>query len=91
MHTGTHTIQVIVGQERRLIVPLYQRPYVWNQEEQWEKNVHRRWTLAFSQEIAFERHARASRPPRARACWAGCLCLPAYAGRRFRRRPARTF
>lgn len=36
MYTGTHTIKVIFGQDRRLVVPLYQRPYVWNRELQWE-------------------------------------------------------
>jgi len=48
-----------------------------------KKNGHRRWTLAFSQEIAFERHARAMSPP-ARTGLLGWI-------RRFRRRPARTF
>jgi len=36
MHTGTHNIKLIFGQDRRLVVPLYQRPYVWNREQQWE-------------------------------------------------------
>lgn len=36
MDTGTLSIKKIFGQERRLIVPLFQRPYVWKREEQWE-------------------------------------------------------
>lgn len=36
MRTGTLSIQVIFGQERRLLVPLYQRPYVWKQDLQWQ-------------------------------------------------------
>ncbi len=36
MHTGTHSIKLIFGSDKRLIVPLYQRPYVWKREEQWE-------------------------------------------------------
>ncbi len=36
MQSNTLAIRQIFGQERRLIVPLFQRPYVWNQEEQWE-------------------------------------------------------
>jgi len=26
----------LFGQSERFIVPLFQRPYVWTQEEQWE-------------------------------------------------------
>lgn len=36
MYTGTHTIKVIFDQDQRLVVPLFQRKYVWNQEDQWE-------------------------------------------------------
>lgn len=36
MDTGTHSIKVIFGQERRLVVPLFQRSYVWQREQQWE-------------------------------------------------------
>ena len=30
------SIQELFQRERRYVVPLYQRAYVWNQEEQWE-------------------------------------------------------
>lgn len=36
MHTGTLDVRQIFGQERRHLVPLFQRPYVWNAEEQWD-------------------------------------------------------
>lgn len=36
MYTGTHTIKVIFDQDQRLVVPLFQRKYVWNQDDQWE-------------------------------------------------------
>lgn len=36
MDAGTHTINKIFGQDRRYVVPLFQRPYVWNREDQWE-------------------------------------------------------
>ena len=36
MHTGTLNIRAVFGQDRRLIVPLFQRPYVWRREQQWE-------------------------------------------------------
>lgn len=36
MDTGTLNVKTIFGQERRHVVPLFQRPYVWNQGEQWE-------------------------------------------------------
>lgn len=35
MDAGTHTLSVIFGQDRRHVVPLYQRPYVWNEQGQW--------------------------------------------------------
>lgn len=36
MYTGTHSIKVIFEKDQRLVVPLFQRPYVWGQEQQWE-------------------------------------------------------
>jgi hypothetical protein len=36
MDSGTLNIAKIFGQDRRHVVPLFQRPYVWNKEEQWE-------------------------------------------------------
>jgi len=36
MHTGTLNIREIFGQDKRLMVPLFQRPYVWKREQQWE-------------------------------------------------------
>jgi len=36
MKSGTLTLKRIFEQERRLVVPLFQRPYVWKQDEQWE-------------------------------------------------------
>jgi len=36
MDAGTHPIRVIFGQDRRHIVPLFQRRYVWKKESQWE-------------------------------------------------------
>ena len=36
METQVRTPQMIFMQPQRLIVPLFQRPYVWNQENQWE-------------------------------------------------------
>ena len=35
MDAGTLNIQTIFGQDRRHIVPLFQRPYVWKEEVQW--------------------------------------------------------
>lgn len=49
MESNTLPLGKVFGQDRRLIVPLFQRPYVWNQEEQWEPlwtdivNVADRW------------------------------------------------
>ena len=31
-----HPLRNLFGQSERFIVPLFQRPYVWTQEEQWE-------------------------------------------------------
>src|SRR5436190_6693612 len=36
MDTQVRTPQAIFMQPQRLVVPLYQRPYVWNEELQWE-------------------------------------------------------
>jgi hypothetical protein len=36
MDTQVRTPQLVFMQPQRLIVPLFQRPYVWNQENQWE-------------------------------------------------------
>jgi uncharacterized protein with ParB-like and HNH nuclease domain len=36
METLVRTPQLIFMQPQRLTVPLFQRPYVWNQENQWE-------------------------------------------------------
>jgi len=35
METQVRTPNAIFGQPQRLIVPLFQRPYVWNEEQQW--------------------------------------------------------
>src|SRR5687768_1401741 len=35
MDAGTHSLKVIFGQDRRHLVPLYQRPYVWTEQVQW--------------------------------------------------------
>ena len=36
METQVRTPQVVFMQPQRLVVPLFQRPYVWNEENQWE-------------------------------------------------------
>ncbi len=36
METQVRTPQLIFMHPQRLVVPLFQRPYVWNQENQWE-------------------------------------------------------
>lgn len=36
METQVRTPQLVFMQPQRLIVPLFQRPYVWNEETQWE-------------------------------------------------------
>lgn len=35
MRPDTHTVQQLFERDVRYLVPLYQRPYVWNQEHQW--------------------------------------------------------
>lgn len=36
MYADTHSIGKIFGQDRRYLVPLFQRPYVWKEGDQWE-------------------------------------------------------
>src|SRR5579863_8965732 len=36
METQVRTPQMVFMQPQRLIVPLFQRPYIWNREQQWE-------------------------------------------------------
>lgn len=36
MRPDTHTVQQLFERDVRYLVPLYQRPYVWDQEHQWE-------------------------------------------------------
>ncbi len=36
VETQVRTPQMVFMQPQRLIVPLFQRPYVWNEENQWE-------------------------------------------------------
>ena len=36
METQVRSPQMVFMQPQRLVVPLFQRPYVWNQESQWE-------------------------------------------------------
>ena len=36
MKADTHTLQDVLHGDRRFVVPVYQRPYVWSRERQWE-------------------------------------------------------
>jgi len=36
METQVRTPQMLFMKAQRLVVPLFQRPYVWNEENQWE-------------------------------------------------------
>jgi len=36
MQVGNITVRQLFSQDRRHVVPLYQRPYVWKQQDQWE-------------------------------------------------------
>ena len=36
MQTNVRTPTEIFNQPQRLLVPLFQRPYVWTEEKQWE-------------------------------------------------------
>ena len=46
METGPRSVKVIIGQSRLPIVLLFQRPYAWNQEDQWKPPWHDIPTLA---------------------------------------------
>jgi uncharacterized protein with ParB-like and HNH nuclease domain len=36
MKPETRTVTELFERDVRYVVPLYQRPYVWNEEDQWE-------------------------------------------------------
>jgi len=36
MNADTHTLKDVLHGDRRFVVPVYQRPYVWSRERQWE-------------------------------------------------------
>lgn len=36
MKAGTNTLQEVLHGDRRFVIPVYQRPYVWSRERQWE-------------------------------------------------------
>ncbi len=36
MQAGTHTVKKLFQRDIRYIIPTFQRPYVWKQEQQWE-------------------------------------------------------
>ena len=36
MDTGTLSVKDLFGRDRRYVVPLFQRPYVWNEVDQWQ-------------------------------------------------------
>jgi uncharacterized protein with ParB-like and HNH nuclease domain len=36
VETQVRTPQMVFMRPQRLVVPLFQRPYVWNEENQWE-------------------------------------------------------
>lgn len=36
MEADTHTLQDILHGDRRFVIPVYQRPYVWSRGRQWE-------------------------------------------------------
>jgi RIO-like serine/threonine protein kinase len=36
MEAGKHNIKQLFQKDVRYIIPTFQRPYVWNQEKQWE-------------------------------------------------------
>ncbi len=36
MHADIHTLTKVFTGDVRFQVPMYQRPYVWNQEDQWD-------------------------------------------------------
>ncbi len=37
MQANTHTPAVIFGSHVRYVVPLFQRPYVWTEDDQWHR------------------------------------------------------
>jgi uncharacterized protein with ParB-like and HNH nuclease domain len=37
MHSETWSIQKLFQERRQYRVPFFQRPYVWNKEDQWER------------------------------------------------------
>lgn len=56
METQVRTPQMVFMQPQRLIVPLFQRPYVWNEDDQWEPL----WTdvLRVAQRLLADPHGR---------------------------------
>ena len=36
MHASTRTLQAVLQGDRRFVIPVYQRPYVWDRVRQWE-------------------------------------------------------
>ncbi|MDT0329214.1 DUF262 domain-containing protein [Nocardiopsis lambiniae] len=36
LQSNTYSPTAIFGSHTRYVVPLFQRPYVWNRDEQWE-------------------------------------------------------
>ncbi|CAA9343446.1 MAG: hypothetical protein AVDCRST_MAG93-6768, partial [uncultured Chloroflexia bacterium] len=36
MKADTRTLQQVMQGDRRFVIPVYQRPYVWEKERQWE-------------------------------------------------------
>ena len=65
MDAGTLNLKTIFGQDRRHVVPLYQRPYVWEEKKQWEP--------LWADIEAVARRLLAEQPTRAhflgRSCW----------------------
>lgn len=63
MEAGTHTVKELFQRDIRYIIPTFQRPYVWKQEQQWEplwddvRNVAERYAEAL--EAADDRYAEA--------------------------------
>ena len=45
MKADTVDLAAIFGKPVHYLVPLYQRPYVWTREDQWERN----WLILHSQ------------------------------------------
>lgn len=56
METQVRTPQMVFMQPQRLIVPLFQRPYVWNEDNQWEPL----WgdVMRVAQRLLTDAHAR---------------------------------